>query len=74
MSKPAKIFFIGVVISLAVLAVGHLLDRREQSALDSLVVKCKSVVREASDGPLQETHHYPPPATLPKSVLLLATS
>lgn len=59
MSKPAKIFFIGVALSLAVLAVGYLLDKREQSALDNLVVKCKSVVRDAPDGPLQEWQKSP---------------
>lgn len=51
MSKPAKIFFLGVVISLVVLSVGYLLDKREQSALDALVVKCKTETMEAPKGP-----------------------
>ncbi|VVP87891.1 hypothetical protein PS938_01309 [Pseudomonas fluorescens] len=59
MSKPAKIFFLGVFVSLIVLAVGYALDKREQSALDTLVVKCKNLVREAPNGPLQEWQKSP---------------
>ncbi|WP_350598534.1 hypothetical protein [Pseudomonas sp. 65/3-MNA-CIBAN-0223] len=48
MSKPAKIFFLGLVFSLIVLAVGYALDEQEQSALDALVVKCETEMIEAS--------------------------
>lgn len=50
MSKPAKIFFLGVVVGMAALAVGYLLDKREQYALDALVVKCKTQTIEAPEG------------------------
>lgn len=51
MSKQAKIFFIGVVVGFIVLAVGYALDRRDQSALDELVAKCKTETIEAPKGP-----------------------
>ena len=59
MSKPAKIFFLGVVISLAVLAVGYLLDRQEQSALDAIIVKCKTETMEAPKEPGQKYQEVP---------------
>ncbi|NSX08774.1 hypothetical protein HTX81_09315 [Pseudomonas lini] len=59
MSKPAKIFFLGVVVCLVVLAVGYLLDKREQSTLDSLIAKCKTETMEAPTGPWQKYQEAP---------------
>lgn len=59
MSKPAKILFIGVLVSLVVLAVGYLLDRREQFALDALIAKCKTETMEAPKGPWQKYQEAP---------------
>ncbi|WP_047528494.1 hypothetical protein [Pseudomonas sp. 11/12A] len=59
MSKPTKIFFLGVAVSLIVLAVGYALDKREQFALDALVVKCKIETMEAPKGPWQKYQEAP---------------
>jgi len=59
MSKPAKIFFLGVVVGLIVLAVGYTLDKREQSALDSLIAKCKTETMGAPKGPWQKFQDVP---------------
>jgi len=55
MSKPAKVFFLGVVLSLIVMAVGYALDKREQAALGALIAKCKT---ETMGAPKVPWHKY----------------
>ena len=59
MSRPAKIFFLGVVVSLIVLAVGYALDKQQQDALDTLIAKCKTETMETPIGPWQKYQEAP---------------
>jgi hypothetical protein len=59
MSKPAKIFLLGVVVGVIVLMVGYALDKRQQDSLESLVAKCKTETMEAPKGPWEKYQEAP---------------
>lgn len=51
MSKPIKLFFLGVTIGLLALGVGYISSQRNVSKLNELVEKCNAEVMQAPQGP-----------------------
>ena len=49
MSRPAKIFIVGVVIALAILGAGRAITWKLQSDRDSLVAECEAEGAKAND-------------------------